>query len=284
MSRFFITCDSSCDLPIDFLERNNIKFIPISYTIGEDEQKDDLSFDQKNLFYNALKKGIVCKTSSYNINEILEVWNSTGEPILHFSLSSALSKCFEHCELAKNETEKKVLVIDSLIASLGIGMLIIKACELRDKEYSLEDAYKEINDLVLKINTVYTTNTLEGFYKSGRMKKSKFIVGKLLHINPILKVGNKGDLYVYKKCHGEKKSQDAIIEEIKNTVIDPENQTLYVCHADAYDRAKSLAEKIKEEIGFKDLYVTTMGPSVACHTGVGLLSYFYFGKEREESK
>lgn len=284
MAKFYITCDSSCDLPRDFLTRNNILFIPMKYTIDDKEYADELLFDSKNIFYNALKKGATCHTGSYNEKDILDLWDKTGEPILHISLSSGLSNCYEHALMAQKEAKKKVLVLDSLMASLGVGMLIIRACELRDKDLSLEEAYEELNRDVLKLNTIYTTDNLESFYKSGRIKKNKYLLGKLLHINPILKVDREGKLYIHNKTHGKKKAENEIIEEIKNTVIDPSNQTLYVCHSNIYDEAKDLAEKIKDAVGFKDIYITSMGPTISAHTGLGLKSYFYFGKERNKDE
>jgi len=280
--KFFITCDSSCDLPSDFIKRNDIKLVPIKYIQGDTEYADDMEFDSKNAFYKRFRDGELSKTGSYNGDDVEEIWNSTGEPILHICLSSGLSKCYEHCIMKASEMKKEVKVIDSLFASLGTGVLVIKAVELRDKGLSLEEAFNELEKFKYTIHTNYTTHTLEYFYRGGRLSKSKYFLGKLLHINPILKMDPEGKLYIDKKCHGTKKSENEIIEDIKARAVNPENQTLYICHADCVEKAKELGERIKNEVGFKDIYITLMGPTIGSHCGPDLRAYFFLGKDRRE--
>ena len=278
--KFYITCDSSCDLPVDFLKRNDIKLVPIKYIQNDVEYEDDMDLNNKTAFYKRFRDGQLSKTGSYNESDVEKVWNSTGEPILHICLSSGLSNCYEHCIMQANKMDKEVKVVDSLFACLGTGMLVIKAVELRDKGLSLDEAFAEIEEYKYSINTNYTTPTLEYFYKGGRLKKSKYIIGKLLHINPILKVDAEGKLYIDKKCHGTKKSENEIIEDIKEKVVNPETQTLYICHADCKEKAIEFGERIKNEVGFKDIYTTLMGPTIGSHCGPELRAYFFIGKDR----
>ncbi len=281
--KFYITCDSSCDLPFDYLKRNDIKLIPIKYIQNDVEYEDDMDLNSKQAFYKRFRDGQLSKTGSYNGDDAKKIWDSTGEPVLHICLSSGLSNCYEHCVMQASKMDKEVKVVDSLFACLGTGMLVIKAVELRDKGLSLDEAFKALEEYKYLINTNYTTPTLEYFYKGGRLKKSKYIIGKLLHINPILKVDEQGKLYIDKKCHGTKKSENEIIEDIKEKVIDPTNQTLYICHADCLEKAKELGERIQKEIGFKDLYITLMGPTIGSHCGPELRAYFFIGKDRREN-
>ena len=280
--KFYITCDSSCDLPSDFLKRNDIKLVPIKYIQNEVEYEDDMELESKQAFYKRFREGELSKTGSYNESDVEKVWNSTGEPILHICLSSGLSNCYEHCIMQAKKMDKEVKVVDSLFACLGTGMLVIKAVELRDKGLSLDEAFRAIEEFKFLVNTNYTTPTLEYFYKGGRLKRSKYLIGKLLHINPILKVDAEGKLYIDKKCHGTKKSENEIIEDIKEKVIDPASQTLYICHADCLEKAKELGERIQKEIGFKDLYITLMGPTIGSHCGPELRAYFFLGKDRRQ--
>ena len=283
-NKFYITCDSSCDLPIEYLNKNDIKLIPIKYIQNDVEYEDDMVLENKQAFYKRFRDGELSKTGSYNGEDAEKVWNSTGEPILHICLSSGLSNCYEHCIMQAQKMNKEVKVIDSLFACLGTGMLVIKAVELRDKGLSLDEAFKALEEYKYLVNTNYTTPTLEYFYKGGRLKKSKYLIGKLLHINPILKVDAEGKLYIDKKCHGTKKSENEIIEDIKERVIDPKSQTLYICHADCLEKAKELGERIQKEVGFKDLYITLMGPTIGSHCGPELRAYFFLGKDRRDNK
>ena len=278
--KFYITCDSSVDLPEEYIKENDIKLVPIKYIQGDTEYADDMNLENKNAFYKRFREGILSKTGSYNGDDVESVWNTTGEPILHICLSSGLSICYEHAVLRAKEMKKEVMVLDTLFASLGAGMLVIKAVELRDKGLSLKEAFDELEEYKYLINTNYTTPTLEYFYKGGRLKKSKYLIGKLLHINPILKVDAEGKLYIDKKCHGTKKSEDEIIEDIKEKVVNPEIQTLYICHADCKEKAIEFGERIKNEVGFKDIYTTLMGPTIGSHCGPELRAYFFIGKDR----
>lgn len=278
--KFYITCDSSVDLPEEFIKENDIKLVPIKYIQGDTEYADDMNLENKSAFYKRFREGILSKTGSYNGDDVESVWNTTGEPILHICLSSGLSICYEHAVLRAKEMKKEVMVLDTLFASLGAGMLVIKAVELRDKGLSLKEAFDELEEYKYLINTNYTTPTLEYFYKGGRLKKSKYIIGKLLHINPILKVDAEGKLYIDKKCHGTKKSENEIIEDIKEKVVNPETQTLYICHADCKEKAIEFGERIKNEVGFKDIYTTLMGPTIGSHCGPELRAYFFIGKDR----
>ena len=280
--KFYITCDSSCDLPSEYLVENDIKLVPIKYIQNEKEYEDDMVLENKQAFYKRFRTGELSKTGSYNGDDVEKVWNTTGEPILHVCLSSGLSICYEHAVLRAKEMKKEVKVLDSLFACLGTGMILIKAVELRDKGLTLDEAFNELEEYKYLINTNYTTPTLEYFYKGGRLKKSKYIIGKLLHINPILKVDVEGKLYIDKKCHGTEKSENEIIEDIKERAIDPANQTLYICHADCLESAKELGERIKNEVGFKDTYITLMGPTIGSHCGPELRAYFFIGKDRRK--
>ena len=96
-------------------------------------------------------------------------------------------------------------------------------------------------------------------------------------------VDAEGKLYIDKKCHGTKKSENEIVEDIREKVIDPASQTLYICHADCLEKAKELGERIQKEIGFKDLYITLMGPTIGSHCGPELRAYFFIGKDRRKN-
>ena len=279
-NKFYITCDSSVDLSADYVKEHDLKLVPIKYIQGDTEYADYMDVNEKNEFYKRFRNGQLSKTGSYNGDDVERVWKDINEPILHICLSSGLSNCYEHALLKANEMGKDIKVLDSLFASLGAGMIVIKAVELRDKGLTLDEAFKELEEYKFLINTNYTTHTLEYFYRGGRLKKSKYLIGKLLHINPVLKMDAEGKLYIDKKCHGTKKSENEIIEDIKSRAINPENQTLYICHADCYEKAKELGERIKNEVGFKDLYFTLMGPTIGSHCGPDLRAYFFEGTDR----
>lgn len=279
--KFYITCDSSCDLTKEYLIENDVKLVGLRYTIDDKEYTDDLSVDAKEYFYKRYREGSICKTGCYNQEDCKVVWENIDMPILHIAISSGLSNSYEHAYLmSQNTTDKKVMVLDSLMASLGTGMMVIDAIKLRDEGKSLEEAYEAIKTKLLSYNAFYTTDTLEYFYRGGRIKKSAAVFGKLLHINPILTVKSDGTLSIDKKIRGTKHCETELINIIKETAIDPANNTLYLCQTDCLAEATILAEKIKNEVGFKDVFTTLMGPTIGTHTGPGLKAFFYYGIDR----
>lgn len=285
--KFVITTDSGCDLPIQFLKDNDVKAVFLSYSIDGESHNDIMEEENSKKLYSEMRQGKIAKTSQATSSEFIDAWKDINEPILNICLSSGLSNTYNNTLLAKKEIlekdpTRKIESIDSLMGSLGIGMLVIEAIALRDKGLELEEAAKIINDMRLNINAIYTTTDLTYFCRGGRISKVSALLGSILFINPVMRVKCDGTLYISEKIRGKKKASRFIIDEAKRLAIEPEKHTLYMCHADCFESAKELAEKIKEEVGFKDIVYTLMGATIGTHTGPGLRSIFFYGSKREK--
>lgn len=126
----------------------------------------------------------------------------------------------------------------------------------------------------------YTTDDLTYLYRSGRVSKAGMVVAHALNINPILNLDKEGHLLVIEKVRGQKNTIKRIHKIIEELVVEPENQTLYICHSDIPEKAKVFGDEIKEKYGFKDVYYTYIGPTIGSHCGPGLMAAFFFGKDR----
>ena len=135
-----------------------------------------------------------------------------------------------------------------------------------------------------RANPYYTTGDLEYLYRGGRVSRAGLVIARALNIWPILNLNDKGELKVIEKCRGRKKTYERIIEIIREDVVDPASQTLYISHADVLEEATRFAEQIKAAVGFKDIFYSTIGATIGAHTGPGLVSAFYFGHPRKPSK
>lgn len=288
MAKFVITVDSACDCALDVLKKNDVKVIFFKYSDGSQVYTDTMDQAGYRKFYQDMKDGKVFKTSQINPQEYYEFFEQfakRGENVLHISLASGLSNTFNNIFVAmpmlkENYPDFVLKPVDSKLASLGLTQLVDRAVECRDAGWDLEKTYEYVSSLVTHINTYYTTDDLKYFGRGGRLSKVEAFVGNVLHINPILDCLPDGQLRVIAKVRGIKKATKLFYEKIDETLEHPEDQTLYICHADAEERALRIRDTLLSKYKFKDCKIYFMGPIIGSHAGPGLLAAFYFGKPR----
>ena len=173
----------------------------------------------------------------------------------------------------------EIHVVDSKIASLGIGLLVCKACKLRDEGKDINEAESIVVNTSNHLGVYYTTNTLTYFARGGRLSKTTSLIASLLSINVILDCDKNGALRTIQKCHGRNKAKQYILNHIKENALDPKNQVIYVCASDCKDESVQYAAELVKEVGFKYYCMTDMGPIIGAHAGPGLIAVFYETKE-----
>lgn len=288
MADYIIATDTGSDLTTELYEKYNI--IPIKMEYEVDGKTFEDTFDEKELkqFYDNMKAGACPKTSQLNrekLTKFFEQLLKENKPIIYISLGSGISgSCNNAMAVAKELNEKydgaDIRVVDSTLASLSGGMLCIKASENRQNGMTVDENIAALESIKHNILTYYTTKDLTYLHRGGRVSKAGKILGHMLGINPILNLDFDGKLIAREKVRGEKATFDRIEKLITSEVIDPENQTLYISHADALEKAQTLGERYKQNIGFKDVVITNIGTIIGAHTGPGLVAFFYSGKTR----
>ncbi|MCR6514891.1 DegV family protein [Clostridium sp. LY3-2] len=290
MANFYILTDSSCDLPKDLIEKNSIDYLGLICNFNNKDYIEDcgtsLSYSD---FYEEIRKGTMPTTSqinSFRFSETFLEYAKSEKPLLYVSFSSSLSGTYNSALIAKEETleqypNAKIEIIDSKSASLGVGLLVMESCKLRDSGYTLDDAVKYLNDFKYKINHIFTVDDLNHLKRGGRISSAAATFGSLLNIKPILRVSNEGSLVSYSKVKGRKKSIKTLFEEIKNRIVDPQNQTIYISHADCMEDALKLSDMIKEEFSIP-VVINYIGLAIGSHTGANALAIFCTGNNREE--
>lgn len=286
--KFIVTCDSSCDAGKEEVKKLDVKFI--SYTISSDKNsiKDLMDEDQNKKFYDHMKKGEVFKTSQINVEEYMEFFRKVyvnGLPIVHISLCEGLSNSINNArEAARNLKLEgiKVYVVDSTIACLGSYIITVEACKLRDEGKDAEETVDELINKAKYVNTFYTTDTLEYFARGGRISKASALLGSTFHVNVILNCNAVGKLKIFSKTLGQKKAFKKIVDTIKASCPNPEEKTLYCCHAQNDEGIKNLVSAVLNEVPFKNISIHSMGPTIGTHAGPGLLALFYLGKEKTD--
>ncbi len=258
MKKFIVATDSGCDLSKELCLEKDIKMLYMSYELNSKLIRDTMEVSDIKAYYKGMANGDQPHTGAVNIADYLEFWSSIYEnlPIIHITLGSGISGTYMNATLAREEflkdhPEAEVFVCDSTLASTSYGMLAIKASELRDKGLSPEEALKELDELKPKINAYYTTDDLSYLYRGGRVSRGGKIVAHALGISPILNLDDKGCLKKFDMCRGKKATMRRMKEIVKELVIAPEEQTLYISHSDIYDFAENFGKEAVEELGFK---------------------------------
>ena len=288
---FVISTDSGCDLSIELCKEKGIIPLFMNYIDGENAVVDTMQQADIVKFYKRMgDEAKMFKTSAVNIQEAYDFLKSLlkyNKPIIHISLGSGISGTYNNFVAAKEMLDEKypgheIYLIDSTSASLGYGILVLEAAKMRDEGKNIIEVKEYLESVKRGINPYFTTNTLTYLARGGRVTKIASIFGNVLSIKPILRLDFDGHLLVHTKGHGKTNTYKKMLEAIKEQVVNPENQTLYVSHSNAIESAVEFAEMVKKELGFKDIFYSYIGSIIGSHTGPGLIAVFFYGKNRFE--
>lgn len=289
MGSFVVMADSTCDLSQDMLNKYEIDYAPMAYSIGTEEFPAmlDWSSHSPEEFYDMMRCGTVIKTSQVStacFEEHFNKWLQEGKDILYISCSSALSGSINVARLvAKNLAEvypdRKIMCVDSLISSLGQGHLAMLAAKLRDEGKSVTEVAKFIEDTRLHVNQVATVGSLEYLKRAGRVTAASSFFGNFFGIKPILISDKIGQNYAIRKVKGAANTRKEMAKEVAAAVENPEEQTLYISHADALADAEAYRDEILKLVSFKDTYIGNIAPIVGASVGPGTIIAYFVGKE-----
>ena len=288
MEKFIVTTDSGCDLSGEYCESLGIVPLKMCWTAGEENITDTMVPTELKAFYDGMRSGMEPKTSQVTPYQYIEFWSPLLErklPIVHIALGSAISGTYANgvkaAEMMREEHPDCVIhVVDSTLASVGYGMLAINAAKMRDEGFTPEQCVAELERTKASVNTIYTTGDLTYLYRSGRVSRTGMVVAHALNIWPILRLNIEGTLLVTAKERGKKHTLDRINKIIEEAVLEPEKQTLYICHSDIPEEAREFGESLKELFGFKDVFYTYIGTTIGSNCGPGLMAAFFTGKDR----
>ena len=287
MADFVIITDSSCDLPTDKIAEYGIKVASLELNIEGVGTVLNHEINPKEAYaYLREKKGI--KTAAANMDKFCELFESElaiGNDVLYLGFSSGLSATFmagknAAIDLSEKYPERKIIAIDTLCASLGQGLLVTLACRKKEEGATIEEVAQFVEETKLHLCHWFTVDALFFLKRGGRISAATAIVGTMLAFKPVLHVDNEGHLINVTKVRGRRAAIVALLEKMKESAINPENQTVYICHGDCYDDAKLLADMITEEFGITDILIDFTGPVIGAHSGPGTLALFYIGTER----
>lgn len=289
MREFVISTESNCDLSLDFVKENNICVIPHYYTVEEDVYGDEKELTNKE-FYDKMREGHKVGTQASNPAVIEEKFTKIveeGKDILHISFSSGLSGGYGNVVMMSKEVmeahpDSKIIVLDTLAASAGEGIMIMKALELQKEGKSIDEVAKVLEELFPHIITLFTVDNLDYLYRGGRLSKTSAVIGNVISLKPILRINEEGKLVPLSKTRGRNKSLRTLVDLMDDYLGSYKDKQIKVCliHGDCEEEALEVKNMIKEKYGFDDFFITSIGPSIGAHSGPGTMGIVFLGEHR----
>ena len=290
MADYVITTDSNSDVLPEFIKENDLTIIPQYYSFGDTVYGDELNMPPHE-FYETMRKGELPKSQANNpavIRDKFEKILKEEKNILHIAFSSALSGSCNNVVMTANELledypDRKIMVFDSLNASLGEGVSVYRAVELWKEGKSMEEVY----DVLMKerdhVNVSFTVNDLYHLQRGGRVSKTTAVVGSLVNIKPILTVTSTGELKSDGTVRGRKKSLKTLVSRMEESLdLDSygKDRIVAVLHGDCIEDAKAVADMVKD-LGFTNVIINDVSPSIGTHAGPGVVGLINYGKRRK---
>jgi DegV family protein with EDD domain len=289
MNEFAILTDSAADLPYSMIEELDIAVASMRFTVQGRERVDwpDHWELPPNEFYDLLRQGETATTSALNVHDYMEYMTpllNVGRDVLALVFSSGLSTTYQSCVLAAQELreqypERKIIVVDTLCASMGEGLLVWYAAQQRAQGKTIEQVRDWVEENKSRLCHWFTVDDLIHLKRGGRVSAATALVGTMLSIKPVLHVDDEGHLISMGKARGRAASLKALVDKMEQTAIEPEKQTIFISHGDCAEDARKLAGMVKERFGVEPV-VGVIGPVIGAHSGPGTLALYFLGKER----
>lgn len=284
-----IFVDSCSDLPITYLESHSVHLFPLRVNINNKEYKDLIGIEPTTL-YNEMRNGAHPKTSQVSPEAFLKQFEElakSGEEGLYLPMSSHLSGTYNTAvmiaeQLRERYPDMKLTILDTKCISLGLGLIIKKAVEMRDMGASMVEIVDTVVKMAAHMEHLFTVENLQYLAQGGRISKTSAFVGGLLSVKPILQVED-GKLVPFEKIRGRKKAISRILDIIKERGDHFTDQVIGISHGDDIDFANEIKVMIEERFQPKQVDITMVGAVIGAHVGPGTMAIFFLNKDYFEA-
>ena len=289
MKGFVITADSNSDLLEDYIKEKQIGIIPHYYDLEGNTYGDEVNLTPKE-FYDKMRTGLMPTTMASNpevIRETFQNYVDQGFDILHISFSSALSGGCSNVvtgarEICEENPGAKIIVVDTLNASMGEGMFVMKAVRMREEGKSIEETVAWLEEHKQEFCVRFTVDDLNHLQRGGRISKTTAFIGSMINIKPILYLNTEGQLVALSTARGRKKSLVTICNDMLDSMGKYKDGDDVICivHGDSIDDAKYLEDLIREKLPNKLILINFVSPSIGSHSGPGAIGLCFMGEKR----
>lgn len=284
-----ILTDSCSDMSRDIRLANKIDYVRMKTIYNGQEQWASLDFEyySPRELYDIMRKGDRIFTTPVPAEEFERVFTKyliEGYDIVYVGCSLKQSTSVKDgqkvaARLLREYQGAEIYCIDSQNASMGEGLVALQAAKYRDQGMSARDIAFKVSEETKIVNQFCTVHNLDTLKRCGRVKPSAAFFGNLLDLKPVLISDINGDQVAIKKVKGREESLAEIVNMLKDVLIGPENQYIYITHADCGDEAMRLAELVMKEIPCKNVHLSYIGPIIGASLGPAGIAVFGIGKE-----
>lgn len=273
-----IICDSISDLPIEIIEKYNIDIVPLTVIFNNKEYLAGETLTTKEFYKMLRDTDIMPKTSQATYVQFKSVFEKYDEDaeIIYIAGSSTASGTYQSAMLAKNDGHHNVSIFDTQNLSIGSALFVIKACEMVEKGYSVEEIISSLEKLKNDVEVVFSVDTLEYLKMGGRISSTKATLGNLLSIKPILEVKD-GLVSQKSQVRGKKQIYSTlaktIVEKLGN---DLKNRTIIIGCGDNTEDLEIMKEALEKEADISNVYFVNIGCVICSHSGPGVMGISCF--------
>jgi len=294
MNDYVLTCCSTADMSNDYLNERHIPYVCFHYTIDGQTYADDRGQSMRiEDFFDRMSRGALPKTSQVNVEEYKDFFGpflEAGKDILHVSLSSGISGAYSSAMTAKYELlaqypERRIVIVDSLGASSGYGLLMDMLADRRDGGASLEEIRSWAEENKLNVHHWFFSTDLTFYIKGGRVSKTAGMLGTMLKICPLLNMDAQGHLIPREKIRSKKK---VIAETVKKMVEHADGGLDYggkccISHSACYADARAVADLVEKTFLKLNgpVLINNIGTVIGSHTGPGTVALYFLGDKRQ---
>ncbi len=295
MADYILSCCSAADISAEHMAKRDIKYTCFHFSLDGVEYPDDLGVTIPYPdFYKAMVNGAETKTSQITLGQYEDHFTSLlqeGKDILHVTLSTGLSGTYNSAMLAakmcmEKFPNRKIIIVDSLGASSGYGLLMETLADLRDDGMGIDELAKWAEENRLKMHHWFFSTDLTFYVKGGRVSKTAGAIGGLLGICPLLNMDYAGHLIPREKIRPKKRVITTIVEKMKlhaQNGLDY-NGKCFISNSDCPEDARAVADLV--EAAFPQLngkvFINSIGSTVGSHSGPGTVALFFWGDERAD--
>lgn len=288
MNEYVIYTDSGCDISSALLKEWGVGYRSLTFQFegeGIEYSNDDMEVKE---FYDRMRAGGIAKTSAVNVGTFLTAFEELlkqGLDILYLGFSGGLSATCNSAAIAAEQLrpqypDRKIVTIDTLCASAGLGLLVYLTLQKKDAGATIEEAAAYAESMKLKIYHWVTVDDLVYLKRGGRISPTVAFVGNVLGLKPMIDIDNEGKLQSVAKARGRKKALTALADKYGELAEDPANGTVFVSHSDCIEDIRELENILKERYGVGFKVITDIGTVIGAHTGPGAIALCFVAKSR----
>ena len=290
MNDYIIFVDASADMDPRFVQENDIRIVPMSYTLGGENRECARMEDEETLkrFYDGQRGGDFTHTSQVTPQQYMDAFSpilAEKKDILYISLSGGLTNSRDSIRIACDQLSEQypgasVCTVDSICATGGMGLLAQQAVKNKRAGMTVRENTAQIELLKHRVCHLFMVEDLMYLKRGGRVSAASAMIGTALGIRPILVIDEVGKLTVVGKQRGQKKAISDLLARYSRT-RGSDIQAVSIVHADAPDTAARLVEGVKSLNPAAEITCCMLSPIIGAHTGPGMAAVIYFGDRSE---